>query len=323
MNKKQAKSVSFLILIYSIVNINALALGGYYQSWSAKWVGNGESHSLAQIPSYISYVLVSFADPKMNYVAGSETFQGTGLQFSSDFNVVKAAIAIAHQNNQNQKFLLSVGGASYPWSNPNFASMINLMNDLGMDGIDIDYENTPLCKDKDTDSLSCNTDQPIIDIINNLNSNIPSQKMLTAAVFSVGAYGTNDFPNSQFGPVSDYAGMWVNPLKNSGDKLDALFVMSYDASPAYSPTNGFNAYARLFKKTLLLGLEVPPEAWGGYELTVGDALNYASHVKDNNGEGVFIWSLHKQNGGTNANTFMRPICGLYALSNCDKQIPLD
>ena len=302
---------------------NNFMIGGYYQSWSANWASSGKDLSITKIPSYISRILVAFANPSMNYIKGQNDLANTGIQFSSSFEIVKQAIAIAHSEKPNQKFILSVGGATYPWTNPNFSAMVDLMNDLGLDGIDIDFEDTPSCTGTDTLNLSCTTDNRLIEIITNLRRVLPAGKLLTAAVFSVGAYGTTSFPMSKYLPGSGYTGMWVNPLIKAGDKLDEIFVMSYDASPAYKPTDGFNAYKSIYKNKIHLGLEVPPEAWGGYVLTVDDSLKYANHVKSNNGSGMFIWSLEKAGGGSNAYTFLGPICKLYGYSNCDQQIPLN
>jgi len=301
-----------------------LSIGGYYASWSAAWASTGQAHTLSQIPSWVNRVLVAFAIPNMTYQKGSNSLSGTGLQFSSDFSIVQAAIALAHKNNPNQKFILSVGGATYPWANPNYQAIINLMVDLGLDGVDIDFEDQPQCTGVDSVNLACSTDQTLIGIITSLRSLMPSGKLLTAAAFSVGAYGTPTFPNAKYGPSSGYAGMWVNPIKSVGTKLDEIFIMSYDASPAYSQTSAFDAYSAIYGGTLHLGLEVPPEAWGGYVLTVSDATKFATYVqsKGTNG-GMFIWSFEKTQGSTTANTFLQPICQLYGYSTCSQAIPLN
>jgi chitinase len=44
---------------------------------------------------------------------GGTTFQGTGIQFSSDPSVVKGAIALLKQRNPATKVLIAVGGATY------------------------------------------------------------------------------------------------------------------------------------------------------------------------------------------------------------------
>ena len=266
-------------------------------------------------------MLLAFATPSCNYVAGSNTFGGSGLQFSSDFGVVKSAISLAHNNNPNLKILLSVGGATYPWSSPNYDSMVALMKDLDLDGLDIDFEDTPSCTGVDSDSLKCSTDEKLNEIINTLSQKIPSGKMLTAAVFSVGAYGTKSYPTSKYTPASQNSGLWVNPLKNAGSKLNEIFIMSYDASPAFSPNDAFDAYKAIFNGGIHIGLEVPPEAWGGYVLTVDDALKYATHAQNNGGKGVFIWSFEKSNGAQNSYFYLNPICNLYGAGNCSQTIP--
>jgi hypothetical protein len=296
-------------------------IAGYYESRFSKWASSGKDHSLSQIPSYISRVLLAFASPNNNYVAGSESFRETGLLFISEFHVIKSAIAIGKESNPNQKFILSVGGPNYQWIDINYQGLIDLMNDLGLDGIDLHYLEIPSCTGVDSNNLTCSSDQSLIQIIDKLKALLPNDKILTAAVISVGAYGTTNFPISKYGPQSIYSGMWVNPLKNSKNKLDEIFIISYDSSLTYSPTDGFDAYKSLFDKRIYLGLEVPNESWGGYVLNVSDAMKFSNHSRNNNGNGVFIWSLEKSNENVNANDFIRPICILYGYSNCAQLIP--
>lgn len=309
---------------------SAQGIVGYYQSWSADWKGDAASHSLSQIPGYVSRVLISFVQPSCQHTAGKAD---CGLNFSSDFSVVKGAIALAHKNNPNQKFLLSVGGATYPFpatfTAENAKNLVALMNDLGADGIDIDYENVPSCTGVDTAALSCSTDSQLVNIINTVKSALPVGKMLTAATWSVGAYGSEKFPTTTYGPKSAYTGLFVNPLKQAGSKFDEIYIMSYDAgnkqTTGYDPKQALTAYAALFPmKNTYLGLEVPNEAWGGNVLTVADALDYALHAKSQGAGGVMLWSLNKVSNvnGENANDYLKPICNAYGLANCSQNIPL-
>ena len=181
-----------------------LSISGYFQSWTFKSTPSGMEDSLSQIPSYVSRVFVAFASPVLTYTKGLNSFAGRGVYFSSSFEVVKEAIALAHQQNEDKKFLLSVGGATYPWKNQNYQTMVDLMMDLGLDGIDIDFENQPSCKGVDTANLSYNTDNSLIEIINHLRNLLPQYKLLTAAVFFVGAYGTPKFLQSKFGSITDF-----------------------------------------------------------------------------------------------------------------------
>jgi hypothetical protein len=44
---------------------------GYYQSWSAAWKSTGAQLDLANIPSYVNVVVVSFVQPDCTYTKGS------------------------------------------------------------------------------------------------------------------------------------------------------------------------------------------------------------------------------------------------------------
>ena len=88
-------------------------LVGYYQSWSAPWASNGANMDLANTPSYVNVVAVSFAKPDCTYTKGSFSLGTTGLQFSSDGPTVAAAIASLKSRQPNTRVLLAVGGATY------------------------------------------------------------------------------------------------------------------------------------------------------------------------------------------------------------------
>lgn len=310
-----------LALIYFLaLSIKTAEIGGYFESWVPD-SDNASTHSLGNMPGYIKYIMLAFANPNTNYVKGSNNFTGTGMDFSN-FSLIKSAIETGRIKNPNQIFLLSVGGATFPFSNPNYQNIVDLMTDLGLDGIDIDYENTPKCSNINTDNLSCVDDAIITDIINKFKNILPAGKLLTAAVFNCGAYGSKEYPNNKYLPASMYAGMFINPLKNAGAKLDAIFIMSYDAGDTYKPTEAFEAYKAIFNNKKFIGLEVPPEAWGGVELTVDNASIYAKYAMDNQGSGVFIWALNKATNKNNANMYLQPICNLYSLLSCTEAIPL-
>jgi len=197
------------------------------------------------------------------------------------------------------------------------------VNDLGLDGLDIDFEKSPLTTGINTDELKCDTDPIIINIINSFKSKLEHNKLLTAAVFSVGAYGTKSYPNTKYLPSSKYAGMWVNPLKHIGNKLDTIFIMSYDAGNEYKPISAFNAYKSIYSRDIVIGLEIPPETWGGHKLTVEETLELAKYSKENGGKGVFFWSMQKREGTININTYVKPLAQFFKLPNNDKPLPLN
>ena len=113
-------------------------IGIYFQSWSCNWASSGSSLDLSKINLPINIVYLSFINPYCNYIKGSNILAGTGLDFSSDFNVVKEAISILKK--KGIIVMLSVGGATYNFNNINYDNIFNLMLDIGADGIDIDWE---------------------------------------------------------------------------------------------------------------------------------------------------------------------------------------
>ena len=73
---------------------NSRPLGVYFQSWSSNWASTASNLDLSKIDLPINLVFLSFANPSCSYIKGSNTFAGTGLDFSSDFLVVKNSIDI-------------------------------------------------------------------------------------------------------------------------------------------------------------------------------------------------------------------------------------
>jgi len=326
---------------------------GYFETWLATGTWESATYSLAEIPAYVNTIPLAFAKPDSSYVPGSAlqpgatsaVFQPAGLGFAVYPNIAIGAIKVAQS--KGQKVLLSVGGATYPnFAGLNVAATIGLVKDLGLDGIDIDFETDPGgCSNLNTSQLSCSTDASLISTITQLRAGLdaipqaPGHHMtLSAAVWSIGAYGTPTFPTTIYIPVGSRSGMWVNPLKQVGNKLDEIFLMSYDAgsiiSPAGSPTgyvplNALAAYKAIYSGSIYGGLEVPPEAWGGDVTTVNQALIYASNIAQQGESGIMLWALEVQGNANGSNynsmTYLQPICLFYAesASLCNQAIPLN
>lgn len=311
---------------------------GYFETWMARATWESATYSLAKIPAYVGIIPIAFAKPDSTYTADSYNYTGAGLGITATKDVTLGAIKLAQA--KGQKLLLSVGGATYPnFGAINVPALMSLVKDLGIDGIDLDYEaDTSGCSNLNTNSLSCPTDSQMINIINQLRSGLDQiqastgRKMyLTAAVWSIGAYGTPGYPTTQYGPVGSKTALWVNPLKQVGSKFDMLFLMSYDAGNAsttgYRPLDALKAYKALYSGPVYLGVEVPPEAWGGNVTTPDQAVSYASSAAQLGGAGTMIWALQLQgnaNGiAVNSMSYLQPICRLYNLPNCDQAIPLN
>ena len=247
----------------------------YYQSWSANWSSSVSTFDLSKIPDPINVVILSFVNPNCSYVSGSNSWSGTGLDFSSDFNIVKGAIQLLQK--RNIIVMIAVGGATYPFNVFNPSNIASLVKDLGVNGVDIDWE--PPSGVADSDKLS--------PIIQKMKSVLPKGLLLSMAGFSVGCYDTEL-------PQSTNTGMNIAGIKSNGKDLDFINIMSYDASPIYDPLIAFKAYRKYYSGPLLLGAEVPPEAWGGHIITLPEVESYAKCVmNDSQNNGIFVWSYQK------------------------------
>ena len=331
-----------------IVNISVTAatapvgkIVGYYETWLATATWTPETYSLAKIPSYVNTIPIAFAKPDATYTSGS--FKGTGLDFTPAFSLVKSSVGIAQ--GKGQKILLSVGGATYQNFNKiNVPALIGIVRDLGLDGIDLDFEPSGgNCSNLNTAQISCSTDNQLISIITQLRAGLDTIRpnmTLAAAVWSIGAYGTVNYPTTKYGPVGANSGIWINPLKQVGNKFTELYLMSYDAGvytptgtacPAgtaacYDPSAALLAYKSIFSGPIYQGIEVPPEAWGGNILTPAKAVALATTAAKSGGAGTMLWALEVQGAGYTSNSFLQPICSLYNPNSpnlCSQLIPLN
>lgn len=248
--------------------------------------------------------------------AGGATFLGTGLDFSSDPAVVKESIALLKQRNPNTKVLVAVGGATYwEFSKLNTKAIAAFVKEFGLDGVDLDYEPTnPGCtKNALSGKISCLTDTEYIASIQALRAALPRPYMLSTAPWSIGAYGEGAFVNAQ--PQGAYTGVAINPLRTAGADLDLLNVMSYDASNALNVTEAYDAYRALFPGAIAMGVEVPPEAWGGHVLTLPEVAQIADYLKAHGGNGMMLWSLQKP-GSPSPAAISNVICNKFSLGAC-------
>lgn len=285
----------------------------YFQSWSAPWASTGSQHQLANLPSYVNTVLLAFSRPETDYKAGDSLWTA-GLDFSSDASVVRDAIAIA--KSQGKTILLSVGGATYVnWKSYNVQGTVALATYLGVDGIDLDYEDMNQVCSWGTGGSSCPKDNEFIDIIKRTRAAWPKPKLLTTAAWSTGAYGEGDHTSSKMDSrqIGSNFGLYVNPLKQVGDLFDRIYLMAYDAgskqTTGYDWKEAFKAYRKYYKGKLIVGIESAPEAWGG---NVSDAADAKARVKE--ADGIMLWSWQKAGG----KELVQAACQELKLKDCDK-----
>jgi chitinase len=257
-------------------------IGVYYESWSEKWVNDPSKSGLYNLDSRVTIVYLAFANPECSYVANQNSWIGTGLNFASDWKIVKDSIAALKK--RNVTVMLSVGGGSYWSSTKNFKpqNCVALMNDLGCDGIDIDWEG-PATKDYEL----TNAIQQLKPLMNG--------KKISFAGFGTGAYGkqSND----------TYKGNAIDAMTKQGSNVDWINIMAYDGGKSFDPLGSFAAYQVYFKGPLLLGFEVGKQGWGDDLLTADDVQKNCEVVKAQGVQnGIMIWSYQKSNDNLTPST---------------------
>ncbi|MDH0864304.1 glycosyl hydrolase family 18 protein [Mitsuaria sp. GD03876] len=266
------------------------AYTGYYMTWSAPWFSTtgktpaeiyASSH-FARMPATYTHVMVSFADPNFQWKGlAANDWTGSGIQFNSKPSDVKDAIAVLKQ--RNIKVLLAVGGATYHnWSplaaegaagsGPITTALAKVINDLGFDGLDVDYE-----ADGDVPRYA-----NAIRAMRNAVKLAGGDRLLTAATWSTGAdciAATAGDPACN-GKVSYWGGsagrerVLAKQHPDAIAALDMINVMTYDARfERYDPVLAYQENRALFPaKTIVSpGLQPAPESWAGAMLVVKDA----------------------------------------------------
>ena len=64
-----------------------------------------------------------------------------------------------------------------------------------------------------------------------------------------------------------------------------------------------------------LGVQIPPESWGGHTLTMLKVADLSMYVKDAGGGGMMLWALTKA-GSPSAEEVSREVCLIFQLENC-------
>lgn len=288
---------------------------GYYQSWSDAWKEKGEDTVLAKLPSYVNIVNLSFMMPDTTYVAGSLNLRGTTfLDVPYDGPTLKTAIATLHKRNPNTRVVISVGGATlYNWANFQPTRVADFVKDFGIDGVDLDYEPASANCSASGGHVSCPSDAEFVSVVKKMRAALPRPKIVSIAAWSVGAYGEGAWVNAK--PASSNTGIALAVFKDAqaSAALDLVQVMSYDASPAFNPIEALKAYQNYFKGAIVMGVEVPPEAWGGHVYTIPEIDALADAVKQNGAAGMMLWSIQKAGP---AQSFSTEICNKLGLGNC-------
>ncbi len=300
---------------------------GYWHNWA--WP-NGLT--LDQLPEEFNVVNISFAVPAIQL--------GADMVFTPDPNIypnpADFLADVQALQASGRKVLISIGGGADPVHVENaidqavfVASMLNIMNTWGFDGIDIDLEGSSLSLNGgDTDLFNPTTPRIVnfIQAMQTLLAQLPADTILTAA------------PETAFvqGGASAYVGVWgayLPVLEALRNDFDYVHVQHYNSGSMfgrdgliYSPStadfhvamadcllagftiSGGQYFAPLRSDQVAIGLPASTSAAGsGYTppATVLQALDYlylgesfqGSYVLANSSgypdfRGVMTWSVN-------------------------------
>ena len=244
------------------------------------------------IPDYITHVMIAFGKlNQMHRYAGLSRVPGDlkilGLDLTPSSASFKESIRVLKKNNPGTRVILALGGASYNTSwdqvtDADITKLAELMVDLGLDGLDVDYEVSGV----DEQNINHYYDaianmRRAVDLANEQTNN---DAILTLAGWSTGADCTratqgSAYPDCQ-GKISYWGGnagreRLVLQGKGAGLMVDEYGVMSYDAGYThFDPVVAYNQYKTLATRPgAVVALGVQPsrdEGWGNAVTLVDD-----------------------------------------------------
>lgn len=232
------KSIKLFVLFFLTVTIIEAqlpnpALVGYWHNWNDV---NAPYISLSNVDSRYNIIDVAFAVPQFgtDYKMEFTPDQGTPAQFISQMQSLQG---------QGKKIIISMGGASAPVSLDNIserdtfiATMNNIINTYGFDGIDIDFEGSSVSVSGGT--ISAPTDAKILNLIYAIKQ-IMSDYYATHGKRLILTMA----PETAFvqGGMSAYGGIWgayLPVIHALGDSLEILHVQLYNSGSMF----GINGY---------------------------------------------------------------------------------
>jgi len=255
------------------------SLVGYYPSWfSAK------AAPLSAASKAYTHVVIAFARPDFTW--NGTSWEGTGLQFSTAPDDVKAQIAGLKA--RGIRVLLAVGGATYlDWTplaaeaskpGPISTTLQRFVTEMGFDGIDVDYE---------IDGATPEVVMQYRAVITALRR-AADKKTLSLAAWSTGADCTQaSGTRGCGGKTTTWDGRAGRERLMLNDKtvlrqIDMVSVMSYDAGVAnFDPVKAWALYRSLFPRRVPvhIGFETAPEGWGAATLVKDDAAATCENAK--------------------------------------------
>lgn len=349
-----------------------------YVAYASTWNTSIYDLTTSNIPDYITNLNLAFVRPDTTYVKGSYAFdqEVAGFEFFEGAATPNGQRKFTPQQSQDlrssiaalkargTKVFLSVGGWSYSqgsqWSGFNAKNIVDLAQDLGAAGVDIDWESSGSNCNKQTEGqFGCTKDGEIAGIITSLHHEIQARNadlQISIAGWSTGAYYVKGTPFEE-GKVqwgSPFGGTMYRVVKDHGNKIDFINLMSYDGGEYYDPREGYESYRAIYGGPINMGMQIAPEGSGSAVLklkaepgTVYDAemltgqnnmatkyynvetlVNYIKN-KGRVNDGFMLWQLWKQRvhqpapaGAATENSAGQYVCSNLPLKgNCSQTIP--
>lgn len=295
----------------------------YHESWLERPATGPIATTLAFIPDYATTVVLAFARPDLVY-PGQLDISMTGLEYQFGGPLLRDAIALLKKDNVDRRVLLGIGGDAYKenWSGYDPAAVARLVQDLGADGIDLDYEPpNPDCNTGADGRVVCASDPVWRDLVRRTRAALPRPAILHIPVWSVGAFGEGEFADAR--PYSPYRGVMLDLLRApEAAQIDALSIMSYDAGPELDPVQAFLAYRKYWRGPLAIGVNVNPIIAGG-DWTPEKVQNVLGLVAADPAAGGMLYAILQRghDGRPNGRHQLQNLCRALALGGCDEIMP--
>lgn len=299
----------------------------YLESWYERPATGGGATVLAATPPWVDLVGLAFAKPDLVYPGDLDLSQ-TGLAYRFPGTVLRDAVAALKARQPGTRVLLSVGGHGYDrWDRLDAGMIARLVGDLGLDGVDIDFEPAaPQCAGGGATPRHCASDAALIAAVDGLRAALPRPKTLMVTGWSVGAYGDGAFTLSA--PVSPWSGLMLGLLRSpSAAKLDLVSVMAYGAGPYFRPFEALRAYRLVWAGPLLLGVGVPSADQDLPAITIAETEALGRRVATQPGLGMMLYALFQRPAGApsdrhpDGRAMAAALCRGLALTGCDQGFP--
>lgn len=298
----------------------------YHESWFERPATGPAATTLSVVPDYVSIVALAFARPDLVY-AGDLNLALTGLSYQFHGGILKDAIAQLKRRHPATRVVVSVGGSGFAegWNRYDPVALARLVQDLGADGVDLDYEpaNAGCAPRGDTGRIACNSDAAWLDLVARTRAALPRPYLLTIPAWSNGAFGEGKWRDTP--PGGPYRGVMLNLLRSAlAGEIDLVSIMAYDTGPVFDPVAAYQAYREAWPGALALGVQVPPSLQGGPDWNLAMIeQQFAAATAADPQAGAMLYGLlaHPPAPLPDGRAMAQGICRALGLPRCETRLP--